>query len=120
MLMPMNEEFQQKVKALPIRQQVGLYTILCELLGEDRTIFSTAEFANKTHRYFLVDNVDAMGNILGGILSSLVRNGMVERVAGGGKRESVWLLAPELHRHAKEYKQLIFPVYTYWEGKKKS
>ena len=120
MMVPMNEEFQQKVKALPIRQQVGLYTILSEFLGEKETLFSTADFASKAQRYFLADDVEGMGNILGGILSSLVRNGMVERVAGGGKQESVWCLAPELHRNAKRYKQLIFPVYTYWEGKKKS
>lgn len=114
----MNKDFLSKVTKLPARQQIALWVILKKFHKPKGTWFTVAEFSEEVKNFFLYDSLDDLGRILGGLLSSLYRNGMITQLTGG--RKPVWQVVPELHKHAEDYRQAMFPVITYWgESKKK-
>ena len=49
---------------------------------------------------------------IGGILSSLYRNGFIEKVSGG--RDKLWRLNKEIENKRDFYKKEITKVKTYW------
>ena len=106
-------EFMGKVRALPARQQVVLWSILKNFQQKGGTRFTAAELAEVAAKLLRADSDEELARMTGGVLSSLVRNGMIEKFTGG--RQPIWQLVPELHKNAKEYKEAIFPVTTYWE-----
>ena len=108
--------FVEKVKKLPAKQQIALWVVLKNFNAPSGTRFTASDFARKAG--MIVGSTDARENArtLGGILSSLVRNGVVEQFTGG--RQPVWQLVPELHKNAKEYEKIFNPVVTYWEETK--
>lgn len=105
----------EQIRAMPVRQQVGLYAILKKFHQKGGTVFSTADFMNEAQRFFVSGDIEKTGKILGGVMTGLIRKKFVLRVAKGNNRESIWSVAPDLHSNAKAYAQEIFPVYTYWE-----
>ena len=107
-----DKEFMAKVRSLPARQQIGLWVILKNFHQKKGTWFTAPEFAEKMRKFLISDDTDNLARIMGGILSSLLRNGMIEQLSGG--RKPVWQVVSELHRHAKEYEEAMFPVITYW------
>lgn len=111
----MNKDFLSKVRSLPAKQQIALWVILKHFHTESGTWFTAPDFADKAKRYIVSSDKEA-ARTLGGILSSLVRNEMIEQLSGG--RKPVWQVVPELHKHAAEYMKAIFPTITYWESGK--
>lgn len=107
-----DSEFMKKVRALPARQQVVLWSILKHFQQKGGTRFTAAELAEVSMKLLRADSGDELARMTGGVLSSLVRNGMIEKFTGG--RQPIWQLVPELHKNAKEYQKAIFPVTTYW------
>lgn len=112
----MNLEFLKKVTSLPARQQIALWVILSKFNKPKGTWFTVADFAEETRKYFLADDTTDLARILGGILSSLYRNGMITQLTGG--RKPVWQVVPELHKNAKKYRDSMFGVVTYWGSNK--
>lgn len=105
-------EFMEKVLKLPARQQIALWVILKKFHKPKGTWFTVAEFAEETKKYFLTDDSKDLARIMGGMLSSLYRNGMVTQLTGG--RKPVWQVVPELHKNAEKYREAMFPVISYW------
>ena len=105
--------FVEKVKKLPIKQQIALWVILKHFNATSGARFTAADFGLKAG--MIAGSTDARENArtLGGILSSLVRNGVVEQFTGG--RQPVWQIVSELHENAHEYEKIFNPVVTYWE-----
>lgn len=112
----MDTEFSKKVLSLPARQQIALWVILSKFHKPKGTWFTVAQFAEETRKYFLTDDSKDLARIMGGMLSSLYRNGMVTQLTGG--RKPVWQVAPELHKNAKKYLDSMFGVAAYWESNK--
>jgi hypothetical protein len=112
----MDKEFLKKVLSLHTRQQIALWVILSKFHKSKGTWFTVAEFAEETRKYFLTDDSKDLARILGGMLSSLYRNGMVTQLTGG--RKPVWQVVPELHKNAKKYRDSMFGVVTYWGSNK--
>lgn len=110
-----NLKLSKDVRELPARQQVALWVILKKFHKEKGTWFTVADFANEMKTYLDSKDLDSLGRVIGGILSSLVRNEMIEQFTGG--RNPVWSVNSELHKHAKEYADSIYPVITYWENR---
>lgn len=108
--------FVEKFKKLPAKQQIALWIILKNFNAGSGTRFTASDFALKAG--MIVASADARENArtLGGLISSLVRNGAVEQFTGG--RQPVWQLVLELHKNAKEYEKIFNPVVTYWEESK--
>ena len=108
-------EFLANVRSLPAKQQLALWVILKHFHTPQGTWFTAPDFADKAKKFIVSDEAVA-ARTLGGILSSLVRNGMIEQLSGG--RKPVWQVVPELHKHAVEYTKALFPTVTYWESEK--
>ena len=107
-----DSELMQKAKSLPAKQQIALSVILKEFRKPKGTWFTVPEFADKMKKYLLADTPEELARIMGGIMSSLVRNGMVKPITGD--RKPVWQVAPELHKRAKDYQDSVISVVTYW------
>ncbi|MFA6408043.1 MAG: hypothetical protein WCW36_01020 [Candidatus Paceibacterota bacterium] len=105
-------ELMSKVRSLPAKQQIALWLILKEFHKPKGTWFTALEFAIKMKKYLLSEDPAELARIIGGIISSLKRNGMIEQFTGG--RKPVWQVTPELHKNAKKYQDAVFPVVTYW------
>ena len=108
-----NKDFMARVRALPAKQQIALWVILKKFHKKEGTWFTVAKFGDEMTKYLSPDKPEELGRIIGGILSSLVRNEMIEQFTGG--RKPIWTVVPELHRNAKEYEKSIFPVVTFWD-----
>ena len=111
-----NAKMLEEMRALPAKQQIALWVILREFHSPKGTWFSAGDFFEKARKYLTAGESAGKeeARILGGILSSLVRNGMISQLSGG--RKPIWQVVPELHKNASEYAKAIFPVVTYWES----
>lgn len=74
------------------------------------------KFTEEMRGYLAPDDKDQLARIIGGIMSSLLRNEIIEQFTGGQK--PVWTVTMEIHRRAKEIENAIFPVITYWDNRK--
>lgn len=106
-------ELTAKIRSLPAKQQVGLWVILNKFHKEKGTWFTTADFSIEMQKYLTPDDPQQLARIMGGVMSSLLRNGVIEQFTGGQK--PVWTVSPEIRKYAKEIKDSIFPVIAYWE-----
>lgn len=102
----------EEVRNLPAKQQIAVWVILTKFSKKKYT-FLVSDFAEEMKKYLSPKNMKDLARIMGGVLSSLVRNGMIEQLTGG--RNIIWTINPEIKKNAKEYSKLIFPVVTYWE-----
>ena len=64
-------------------------------------------------KYLDPKDMDDLARMIGGLLSSLVRNEIIKPLTGG--RKVVWTISSEIQKNAKECSRQIFPVVTYWE-----
>lgn len=109
-----DQKFIQKVQALPISQQVALWFILRDFHRSKGTWFTVPELALIMKKFLKSKDPKSVAKSMGGIMSSLIRNGMIEKMAGG--RKPVWQVVPELHKHAGEYRQeILLPARQYSE-----
>jgi hypothetical protein len=108
-----DQAFVEKVRKLPVKQQIALWVILKYFHKSSSTSFKTSEFAEKAKFFIGSSDPKTNARTMGGIVSSLVRNGVIEQLSGG--REPVWQLVKELHENAKDYENVFSPIVTYWE-----
>jgi len=101
---------EKKIRNLPFKQQVALYVLL--KTARKRGKFTFANFINDMVPLFYKNEQEKLPRILGGLLSSLMRNGMIERLSGG--RHPIWRLNPELHKNSAKYRKTMRPSYAYW------
>jgi len=101
-----------KIRELPARQQIALWVILKNFHKSERTFFTTSDLIEKMGKFLVEKDPEKSGHIMGGIISSLSRNKVIEPVSGG--RQPIWQVVPEIHKDAKKYEKAIFPVTTYW------
>jgi len=106
-------KLEQEIRKLPAKQQIAIWVILKNFNKKDGIYFSVADFANEMKKYLIYKDLESLGKIMGGLLSSLVRNGMIKQLSGG--RNTIWTVDPELQKNAKEYVKLIFPVVSFWD-----
>jgi hypothetical protein len=110
-----NLKLLDKVSSLPAKQQIALWVILKKFNKKGKVYFSVSDFADEMKKYLISKDAESLGKIIGGVLSSLVRNGMIKQLTGG--RDTIWTVDSELQTHAREYVSAIFPVVTYWDNK---
>lgn len=97
------------IKDLSLNQQVALWVIL----RLDKKAFYSSDIASSD--VFTDEGKKAMG----GILSSLYRNGFIEKVSGG--RDKLWRLSDTAESNKVVLREKLFKVKTYWpESKAKS
>lgn len=109
----MIEEIQKRIKNLPPKQQIGLYVILAKLYSRKNESFLSSNFSEAMQKYFKIDDSAQYGKTIGGILSSLSRNNLIERVSGG--RNPLWTIPEDIKKNSSLYKNAIFNVTTYWQ-----
>lgn len=95
----------KKVNELPQNQQKALYVIL--LLRQKS--FLTSEVANKLIRLGWTRNE---GKSIGGVMSALYRNGLLEKIQGG--RNKRWKLSNGAEGQLSEIKKMIDFIKSYW------
>lgn len=103
----------EEIRKLPAKQQIAIWVILKNFNKKDGIYFSVSAFGNEMKKYLVYKDAESLGKIMGGLLSSLVRNGMIEQLSGG--RNTIWTVNSELQKNAKEYIKLIFPVVSFWD-----
>lgn len=101
------------VTKLSAKQQIGLYVILTKLYDEKNRPFFSSDFAKEMKKYLLIDDADEYRKTIGGILGSLSKNEMIKKTSGD--KDPLWILPEDIHKHAIEYKNDIFPVVTHWQ-----
>lgn len=103
----------KKVRDLPVLQQVGLYYVLDKLHSPKSEGFKSSEFSQIMLAYIKTKDAAQHGKTIGGILSSLSRNGLIERVSGG--RDPSWTISDEVKEQRLAYKKAVFNIKTYWQ-----
>lgn len=106
----------QKVRSLPLNQQIGLWVILKFPGSEDeKFLFKSSELANKFEHYAsekIKKDKSNYGRYIGGILSGLSRNKLLTKLSGD--RDKQWTLADDVKNDLELYKQSLFDIKTYW------
>lgn len=97
-------KFATNIKDLSPSQQIALWVIL----HLKQKSFYTSEVANS--EFFTNQGKKAIG----GIMSALCRNGIIEKVSGG--RDKLWKLNPSIEKEKEFYVQEITKVKTYWRS----
>lgn len=92
------------IQNLSSSQQVALWVIL----KLNRKSFYTSEVTNS--KVFTEQGKKAVG----GIMSALYRNGIIEKVSGG--RDKLWKLNPSVEEEKEFYIQEITKVKAYWRS----
>lgn len=92
-----------EINNLSPSQQMALWIIL----KEDKKAFYTSEVAKS--KFF----TDKGKKAIGGIMSALYRNGLIEKVSGG--RDKLWKLSPAVEKNKKVYKNELYKVKAYWK-----
>lgn len=105
-------DISKKVRDLPVLQQVGLYFILHKLDSLKNESFKSSQFSQAMQEFIKVKDAAQHGKTIGGVLSSLSRNGLIERVSGG--RDPSWIIAEEVSKKKSAYKKAVFDIKTYW------
>jgi len=90
------------IKDLSTSQQMALWVIL----RAGKKSFYTSEIAKSP--FFTAKGKKAIG----GIMSALYRNGIIEKISGG--RDKLWKLSPSVERDKKSYKDKLFEAKAYW------
>lgn len=112
----MEEKVRQKIRSLPITQQVALWTILrLPEAGDKDFNFRSSAFAQAVKKFISEDkkkNDAEYGRFIGGILSSLSRNKILRKLSGD--RDKLWTLSNEVKANLELYKKLLFEAKTYW------
>ncbi len=109
-------EVTERVSSLPITQQLGLWVIL---RMPDATspifCFKSSKFAQSIRRFVvptLINSSVDYGKFTGGVLSGLLRNGLLRRLSGG--RDKIWTLSDEVRDEIEEFKEKLLETKTYW------
>lgn len=92
------------VQNLSSSQQVALWAIL----RLNKKSFFTSEIANS--KFFTEEGKKAVG----GIMSALYRNGIIEKVSGG--RDKLWKLNPSIEKEEEFFKKELFKTKAYWRS----
>jgi hypothetical protein len=90
---------------LSVKQQVGLWVILRELYDEKNRPFFSSEFSKKMKSYLNIDDEDTYRKTIGGILSALSKNNVLERVSSD--RDPLWRLPDDIHNDPEYFKQQL-------------
>lgn len=101
------------VTKLSAKQQIGLYVVLTKLYSQKNHAFFSSDFAKEMKKYLLIKDPDEYRKTIGGILGALSKNEMIKKTSGD--KDPLWILPDDIHKHAKEYKDDIFPVVTHWQ-----
>lgn len=109
-------EAQKKINSLPIRQQIGLWTILRIPNVENKNFsFKSSTFKKEMEPHLIKsefnDNAE-YGRYVGGILSGLSRNKILLKISND--RDPLWILTDNIKKNQKIFKDLLFAVKTYW------
>ena len=88
------------LRTLPEGQQRVLWYVLRERMVSFRSSDIQDFFPNKS------------GKEMGGLLSGLYRNEVLELISGG--RDKSWKLSNELEKNLEKYRSEILEIKTYW------
>lgn len=107
----------QKIRTLPMRQQIALWVILrFPDADNEKFIFKSSELANRFDK-FASDKIkkdkSEYGRFIGGILSGLSRNRILIKLSGD--RDKSWTLVDEIKDNFDNYKKSLLEVKIYWE-----
>ncbi len=114
----MNDTIQSKIRALPIRQQIGLWVLLrfADAQNDDFS-FHSSEFAEVFQKFLpekVKKNALDFGRSIGGILSGLSRNGLLTKLSGD--RDVLWTFSNEIKKQFEDYKKYLFEMKRYWSN----
>lgn len=97
-------------------QQVALWIIIRMPRSQEKDFkFTSSEFTKVFIKFLqsqLATNPDEAGKFAGAILSSLVRNSLLEKI--NGDRDKLWTTSKIIKEHYSDFKQHLFDVKTYW------
>lgn len=105
-------ELLAKIRNLPAKQQLAVWIILNKFKKKKYT-FQVSDFAEAIKKYLLPKDTKDLARMIGGILSSLVRNKIIKPLTGG--RDVIWTIDPDIKKYAGACSDQIFSVVTYWE-----
>lgn len=104
------------IRSMSFYQQVALWIILRMPRSEEEDFkFTSSEFMKVFIKFLqtkLATNPDEAGKFAGAILSSLVRNSLLEKI--NGDRDKGWTLSETVKQNYSDIKQHLFEVKTYW------
>lgn len=92
------------IENLSSSQQVALWVIL----RLNKKSFFTSEVAES--KFFTEEGKKAVG----GIMSALYRNKLIEKVSGG--RDKLWKLSPPIEKGKEFYEKELFKTKAYWRS----
>jgi len=99
------ENNQRNMAELSVRQQLGLWVILAKLHDEKNRPFFSSDFAREMKNYIMIDDEDAYRKTIGGILSALSKNNILERVSSD--RNPLWRLPEDINKDPKHFKEQL-------------
>jgi len=112
----MIKDEKRNLKALSVKQQLGLYVVLTYLYDEKNSPFYSSDFSNKMEKFLIIDDKDEYRKTIGGILGSLSKNNILEKISSD--RDPIWKIADDIHSDPVYYKkelQHIPDVKISWE-----